>query len=704
MERIEFEFHGSKMAFETGNWAKQAHGAVIIHSGETMVMATAVRADPRRPGQDFMPLVCDYQEKAYAAGKIPGGFFKREGRPTEKETLTSRLIDRPLRPNFAKGYFDEVQIIANVLSKDEINEPDVHGITAASTALHISKIPFLQPLAAVRVGRLNGELIINPTHEQMEDENFDLNIVVAGSRDALLMVEGECKFIPEDVIVKALSYAHKEMQPLIDIQDELRKRVGVEKMEVKPIEMPEELEGLVADFSSDRIKENLEINDKQDRYAAFDKLREELHEHINGDKSEEDKYDSNMVYNLFNKVEKRLLRSMVLDQERRIGGRSYTDVRPIHVENHVLPRPHGSALFQRGETQALVVLTLGTSADEQKIESLLSEQWRRFILHYYFPPFSVGEARMLRGPGRREVGHGNLARRSLEPVLPSQDDFPYTMRIVSEIFESNGSSSMASVCGGSLALMDAGVKIKGQVAGIAMGLMQEGDKVAILTDILGDEDHMGDMDFKVAGTAKGVTAIQMDIKIDGLSEDLLEKALMQAKEGRLHILGEMNKVLDKPKDDLSPYAPRIITIQIPVEKIRDVIGPGGKVIRSIVEQTGVKMDVGDDGKILIASSDSAASDKAIKIVKGLTAEPEVGKFYMGKVVKIMDFGAFVEILPGQDGLVHISQLANYRVNQVEDEVKEGDEILVKVLDIDPRTNKIRLSRKEALDVNPEDVL
>ena len=702
MERIEFDFHGSKIALETGKLAKQASGSVLIHYGETFVMATAETDKNRRPGGDFFPLVCDYQEKTYAAGKIPGGFFKREGRPTEKEILTSRLIDRPLRPNFPDGFFDEVQIVANVLSKDDVNESDVLAITAASAALHISQIPFLHPLAAVRVGLIDGEFIANPTHEQIAAG--DMDIIVAGSSDAIVMVEGKCKFIPEEVMVKALSFAHKALQPLIDAQEELRKRVGKEKMTFEVTEPPEELVKIVSDFCEEKIKQNLTIKIKQERYSAFDKLREELLEHCIEGREEADLFEPKDIFALFNKLEYKLLRAMVLDEERRIDGRAYNEVRPIYCETDILPRPHGSALFQRGETQALVVMTLGTSTDEQKIEGLSTETWRRFLLHYNFPPFSVGEVKMLRGPGRREIGHGALARRGVTPVLPGKDDFPYTIRIVSEIMESNGSSSMATVCGSSLAMMAGGVPVSDQVAGVAMGLMQEGDKIAILTDILGDEDHMGDMDFKVVGTEKGITSIQMDIKIEGLSEEIMAKALNQAREGRLHILGEMNKVIDKPKTDLSDYAPRIKTLHIPVDKIRDIIGPGGRIIRGIVEETGVKIDVDDDGTVTIASTDGESARKAILIINGLTEEPEIGKYYMGKVQKIMDFGAFVEILPGTDGLVHISQLANHRVEQVEDEVKVGDKILVQILDIDPRSNKIRLSRKTALDKNPEDVL
>ena len=698
----ELDFHGNKMIFETGSWAKQAAGAVLIHYGETIVMVTSETDKNRRPGGDFMPLVCDYQEKTYAAGKIPGGFFKREGRPTEKETLTSRLIDRPLRPNFPKGFYDEVQIIANVLSKDDDNEADVLAITAASAALHISKIPFSGPLAAVRVGRVDGELVINPTHTQIEES--DIDIIVAGSRDAVVMVEGLCRFVAEKDLLAALNFAHTEMQPLIDIQEELRKEIGREKMTFEVTEPIPELVSLVEAFATDRIKQNLNIKPKQERYTAFRALRDDLIEHCNQGRDESEAYETGAILGVFDALEGRLLRDMVVGEGRRIDGRSLTEVRPVSCEIGVLPHPHGTALFQRGETQALAVVTLGTSADEQKIEGLYKDDWRRFILHYNFPPFSVGEVRMLRGAGRREIGHGALARRALMPVMPEAEEFPYTVRIVSEIMESNGSSSMASVCGASLAMMDAGVPIKDQVAGVAMGMMQMGDKIAILTDILGDEDHLGDMDFKVAGTQDGVTAIQMDIKIKGLSQQILAQALDQARDGRLHILNAMNQVIEKPRDSLSEYAPRIQSIQIPIERIKDVIGPGGRTIRGIIEETGVRIDVEDDGKILIASTDGESARQAVKIIRSLTAEAEVGKFYMGKVAKIMDFGAFVEILPGMDGLVHISQLAEERVRSVEDVCQVGDKFLVKVLDIDPRTNKIRLSRKAGLGLDPNEVL
>jgi polyribonucleotide nucleotidyltransferase len=700
MESIKLDFHGAELEFETGLWAKQAHGSIKIRYGETIVLVTAVTQLNRR-GVDFFPLVCDYFEKVYSAGKIPGGFFKREGRQTEKEILTCRLIDRPIRPSFPAGFRDEVQIVASVISKDDDNEGDVLAITAASAAIHISKIPFNTPLAAVRVGRIDGEFICNPTHAQIEES--DLNMVVAGTRDAIVMVEGGADFLGEDVLVDALEFAHDAMQPLIDAQDKLRELIGVEKMAFTPPAVDEELKARVDAFASDPIEKCLDINVKMDRYGAFDQLRNDLIAHLN-DGHEDDPVNAKDAFGYFNSLEKKIVRRRVIDEGNRIGGRAYDEVRPIECQVGVLPRPHGTALFTRGETQALVVLTLGTRTDEQKIESLTDEKWRRFLLHYNFPPYSVGEVKMLRGPNRREIGHGALARRALVSVVPTKEEFPYTIRLVSEILESNGSSSMASVCGGSLAMMQAGVPTKAQIAGVAMGLMQEGDKVAILTDILGDEDHMGDMDFKVAGSAEGVSAIQMDIKIAGLTKELMATALEQARKGRLHILGEMNKVIDKPAEGLSDHAPRIVSLKIPVEKIKDVIGPGGKIIRSIIEETGVRIDVEDDGTVLIASTDGDSAEKAIKIIKGLTTDPEVGKYYMGKVVRIMDFGAFVEIMPGTDGLLHISQLDERRIDKVEDVVNVGDEVLVQVLDIDPRSNKIRLSRKAALGMDPAEVL
>jgi len=699
---VETEIAGLKVSLENGWMAKQANGAVVVRVGDTMVLATAVASTSPREGGDFLPLTCDYLEKTYSAGKIPGGFFKREGRPSEKEVLTSRLIDRPLRPLFPKGYYNEVQIMAQVLSKDDTNEADVLAITGASAALHISNIPFNGPLAAVRVGYIDGQFIINPTHEQSEKSELDL--VVAGSREAIVMVEGEAKFVPEEIIAQALVRGHAALQPLIRLQEELREKVGLPKDTVKAVELPADLLAQVKNMATPRITANLNIQVKQERYRAFAKLREDLLAELNAGRAADDPLDPGAFVQCFNHVESEIMRHMILAQKRRIDGRSFDQVRPITIDVGLLPRTHGSALFTRGETQALVTVTLGTSSDEQKIEGLMGEEYRRFLLHYNFPPFSVGEAKPLRSPGRREIGHGNLARRAINLVLPAEENFPYTMRVVSDILESNGSSSMATVCGASLALMDAGIPTNAAVAGVAMGLVKGENDFAILTDILGDEDHLGDMDFKVCGSEKGVTAIQMDIKVTGITEPILAQALRQARDGRLHILGKMKDAIAAPRPDLSPYAPRITTLKIPVDKIRDVIGPGGKVIRGIIEQTGVKIDVEDDGRVMVASNNSEAASEAIRMIKELTAVPEVGKFYYGKVVRIEDFGAFVRILPGLDGLIHISQLDNRRVNTVDEVVRVGDDVLVKVIEIDEERGRIRLSRKAALGLNPKDVV
>ncbi len=701
MKTVEIELNGYKIQMETGKLAKQAHGAVIMRVGDTMVMATAVAEDKEREGRDFLPLTCDYQEKAWAVGKFPGGFFKREGRPTEIETLVSRMIDRPLRPKFPDGWVRETQIIATVISKDEIHPSDVMAITASSAALHISKVPFDGPLAGVRVGRVDGKLICNPTHQEIEQS--DIDIIVAGTKDAIVMVEGGAEFVSESDMVEAIMFGHKSMQPLIQMQEDLREAVGVEKVQFEsPVPNPEIFD-MVKGACLDKLKENLVIKEKMARYSALSELKKETVEKINADKDEENRIDPSEIAGAYGDLKSREMRRMILDEKRRIDGRKFDEIRPIACEVGYLPRVHGSAIFTRGETQAMVIVTLGTRSEEQKIEGLGDDVWRKFLLHYNFPPFSVGEAKFLRGPGRREIGHGALARRGVNPVLPNWDDFPYTIRIVSDILESNGSSSMATVCGSSLSLMDAGVPVKNPVAGIAMGLIMEGDNYAVLSDILGDEDHMGDMDFKVIGSKEGVTAIQMDIKIGGINEDILSRALEQAREGRLHILGKMAEAITEPRENLSKYAPRIITINIPVEKIKDVIGPGGKIIRSIVEETGAKIDVDDDGRINVASPDEQAAQAAIKRIRALTAELEVGKVYMGRVVKIVDFGAFVEVLPGQEGLVHISQIANERIGAVRDVISENDQFLVRVLDID-RTGRVRLSRKEALGLNPDDVL
>jgi len=688
-QRIEVDFQGRPLTIETGRLAKQAGGSALVQFGETVVLVTATASKAPREGIDFFPLTCDYQEKTFAAGKIPGGFFKREGRPAEREVLTSRLMDRPIRPLFPKGFRCETQVIATVLSHDRENDPDMIALVGASTALTLSDIPFNGPIAAVRVGRVDGAYVINPTVEQIAEA--DLNIIVAGSRDAIVMVEGGAQIIAEDGILEALFAAHDAMQPLIDVQERLRQAVGKPKREVVAPAVDEAFVASVREFAEPRLREALATSGKHERYAALDAVRDAAVEKFGGAAGERAKEVSGAVES----TKKKVVRAAIVQEGRRIDGRGLTDVRPITCEIDVLPRTHGSAVFTRGETQALVVTTLGTSADEQKIDALIGEHYKKFMLHYNFPPYSTGEVKFLRSAGRREVGHGALAERALMPVLPAEEKFPYTIRIVSEVLESNGSSSMATVCGGSLALMQAGVPVGGAVAGVAMGLIKEGDEVRVLSDILGDEDHLGDMDFKVAGTTDGVTALQMDIKIGGVTRAVMSEALAQAREARLHILGVMNETIATAGSELSEHAPRIETIRISVDRIRDLIGPGGKTIRALVAETGAKIDVQDDGTVFVASVDGAAMRKAIERIEGLTAEAVVGKIYRGTVRRVVDFGAFVEILPGTDGLVHISQLAPERVNSVTDVVHEGDVIDVKVLEID-KSGKIRLSRKEAL--------
>jgi polyribonucleotide nucleotidyltransferase len=688
-KKIETEFHGRPLSIETGRMAKQADGAALITFGETVVLVTAVASRSEREGIDFFPLTCDYQERTFAAGKIPGGFFKREGRPAEKEVLTSRLIDRPIRPLFPDGFRSETQVIATVLSHDKENDPDVVAMTGASTALQLSDIPFSGPIAAVRIGRVDGQFVINPGHSQFEQS--DLNLLVAGSRTGLVMVEGGARMLPEDVMLEALFTAHEAMQPLLDMQDELQQAVGRAKRTFTPPSFDEALFKRVSDAATPRLREALRVEGKHERSAAA----REAAQDVLAPFLEELPDQAGTLKAMIEEVKSRVMRGDIVNDGHRVDGRSTTDVREISCEVGMLPRTHGSSLFTRGETQALVVATLGTSSDEQKIDALIGEHYKKFMLHYNFPPFSVGEARFLRGPGRREIGHGALAERALLQVLPSEAEFPYTIRVVSEVLESNGSSSMATVCGATLALMDAGVPVKAPVAGIAMGLIHEGDKIAILSDILGDEDHLGDMDFKVAGTADGITALQMDIKIGQVDRDIMRQALYQARDGRLHILQHMTDTIGTPRTEVSMHAPRIVTLKIRPDKIRDVIGPGGKVIRGIIEETGVKIDVEDDGTVLIASTDGAAMKRAVEIVEGITAEAVVGKIYKGTVRKIVDFGAFVEILPGTDGLLHISQIGPGRVQRVTDVLKEGDEVSVKVLEVD-KSGKIRLSRKEAM--------
>ena len=669
--------------------AKQADGAALVQYGETVVLVTAVAAKDLKLDTDFFPLTVDYQEKTFAAGKIPGGFFKREGRPSEKEILTCRLIDRSIRPLFSEGLRCETQVIATVLSADRENDPDVVAMLGASAALHVSDIPFNGPLAGVRVGRSNGEWVINPTQTQLDES--DVDIFLSGSKDAIVMVEGGAQMVPEDEILEALFAGHRAIQPLLELQEELRRQVGKAKREVPLARLDPGVVRRVEELAAAKLKQALEVPEKLERYKRIAEVKAEVVPQALTEFPDRQKD----IKGAFEELKRNVFRGLVIHQERRIDGRGLKDIRPISCEVEVLPRTHGSALFTRGETQALVVTTLGTTSDEQRVDALIGEHFKKFMLHYNFPPFSVGEVKFLRGPGRREIGHGNLAERALVPVLPVDDSFPYTIRIVSEVLESNGSTSMASVCGGSLSLMDAGVPVVAPVAGIAMGLIKEGEHVRVLSDILGDEDHLGDMDFKVAGTADGVTSLQMDIKISGVNRDIMRQALHQAKAGRLHILEIMNGTLRAPRTNVSGHAPRIITLKVKPDKIREIIGPGGKVIRGIIEATGVKIDVEDDGTVRIASVDEEASRKAIEMVQRVAAEAEVGKIYKGTVRKIVEFGAFVEILPGTDGLLHISQLAPERVRKVTDVLKEGDEVLVKVLEVD-RQGKIRLSRKEAL--------
>ncbi len=687
--KIELDYCGRPLSIDLGKVAKQADGAVLVRFGETVVIATAVASKDVREEIDFFPLTVDYQEKTFAAGRIPGGFFKREGRPSEKEILTCRLIDRSIRPLFAGGVKAETQIIVTVLSADGENDTDVVAMLAASVALEISDIPFGGPLAGVRVGRINGEWVMNPL--QSEISRSDVNIFLSGTRDGILMVEGGAAVVPEEGVLDALFQGHQAIQPLLDLQEKLKDQLGKPKRVAAQQERDESLTTRVRDLAGEKLKEAVRIADKKQRNARIDEVGDE----VMTAGSEEFPGREKEVKGAFRDLEKFQLRDLVLQQRQRIDGRGLKDVRPITCEVGLLPRTHGSALFTRGETQALVVATLGTSSDVQRIDALTGEQFKKFMLHYNFPPFSTGEVKFLRSPGRREIGHGALAERALVPVLPEGDQFPYTLRVVSEILSSNGSSSMASVCGGSLSLMDAGVPIKAPVAGIAMGLIKDGDEVRVLTDILGDEDHLGDMDFKVAGTREGITALQMDIKISGVTREIMREALYQAQEGRLHILDAMDDTLSETRDEVSRHAPRITTLKVRPEKIREIIGPGGKVIRGIVDATGTKIDVQDDGTVTVASADEEGSRKAIDMIQGIVAEVEIGRIYKGTVRRVMDFGAFVEIMPGTDGLVHISQIADDHVRQVRDVLNEGDELMVKVLDVD-RQGKIRLSRKEAL--------
>jgi polyribonucleotide nucleotidyltransferase len=690
LQRVEKEIGGRRLVLEVGEVAKQANGAALIWYGETVVLVTAVVAPEVREGIDFVPLTVDYREKAYAAGKIPGGFFKREGRPSEREVLTSRLIDRPIRPLFPKGFGQETQVIATVLSADTDNDPDILAMIGASTALTISDIPFSGPIGAVRIGRIDGEFVINPSRQQQGMS--DLDLIIAGVDEGIVMVEGSGQEVPEDVLIDGLEVGHQVVREIIALQRDLRETVGRPKLSVAAVATEPIVMQRVRELATPHVRDAIRIAEKQARER---RMAEVLAETLTGlaDLPSEQQL---LIPNLIETVERDEMRTMILEQGRRADGRRTDEIRPISIRVGVLPRTHGSALFTRGETQALVVSTLGTSSDEQIVDELAGKSSKSFMLHYNFPPFSVGEVSPMRNPGRREIGHGALAERSIAPVLPSSETFPYTIRVVSEILESNGSSSMATVCGAALSLMDAGVPILAPVAGIAMGLIHEpGRGVAVLSDILGLEDHLGDMDFKVAGTATGITGFQLDVKIGGVGAEILRGALEQACQGRLFILETMASVIATPRTQLSTHAPRIVTIRINPDKIREVIGPGGKVIRGIIEKTGANIDIEDDGRINIASADEAASRAAIDIIRGITAEAEIGKIYRGKVKKIMDFGAFVEIMPGTDGLVHISQLADQRVKSVSDVLKEGEEVMVKVLEVD-KQGRIKLSRREAL--------
>ena len=689
-EQVSVDLGGRKLTLETGKMARQAHGAIVARYGDSVVLATACM-DTKATEKDFLPLTVDYREYTYAAGKIPGGFFKREGRPSEREILTSRLTDRPLRPLFSEGWATETQIIAAVLSADSENDPDVIGVTAASAALYVSKIPFNNPIACVRVGLIDGKLVVNPT--VAEQKTSLLNIIIAGSADAIVMVESGSMEVSEDTVADALEFGHAEIRKIVAAIKELGRRVNPEKIAVTPPAFDEVLYSEIKQKYGERLRDALDTakHPKLESYGLVDGIKDEIMAGI----PEDDADKRTLAYRAFERLRERIFRDDMLIRRRRPDGRAFDAIRQITCEVGVLPRVHGSALFTRGETQALVTTTLGTKEDKQRLDLLFEDEaFKRFMLHYNFPPFSVGEVKFLRGPGRREIGHGALAERALANLLPTEAEFPYAMRVVSDILESNGSSSMATVCGGSLSLMDAGVPLKAPCAGIAMGLVVEGDKYAILTDIAGAEDHYGDMDFKVAGTRQGITALQMDIKVSGVSISMMREALEQARKARLQILDTMESTISSGRTDISTYAPHLHILSIPTDKIRDLIGPGGKKIRSIIEATGVKIDVMDDGKVHVFANNGTAAEAALKMIRDTTATAEIGKTYLGTVVRIADFGAFVEIFPGTDGLLHISEIAEARIRAVRDELKEGDQVLVKVLAIEG--NKIRLSRKAVL--------
>lgn len=701
MEHLSVRIGNDELSFETGRIAKQAHGAVMARVGDTMVLAAVCVADEGRPGQDFFPLTVDYREKGFAAGKIPGNFFRREGRPTEREVLVCRLTDRPIRPLFPKSFVNELQVFSTVFSADNENNPDILSINAASAALHISKVPFQGPIGAVRVGYIDGQFVINPKMADMDLSELDL--VLAGTADSISMVEGAAHEFPEDKMIEALAFGHEHIKQICAAIEQLREKAGQPKMEVPEVKLNEEAVADVEAIAANGIRNLLKPMEKHARADGLKALKDEVKTKLL-EKYGEEVFTERAadISTAFGKLEKRLMREQVIQSNTRLDGRDLTTVRPITIEVGILPRVHGSCLFTRGETQAIVTTTLGTSGDEQRLDELTGEEFKRFMLHYNFPSWSVGEVRRISGPGRREVGHGRLAERALESVLPFKneeesepgDGFPYTIRVVSDITESNGSSSMASVCGGSLAMMDAGVPITAPVAGIAMGLIKEGDEVRVLTDILGAEDHLGDMDFKVTGTSEGITAFQMDCKIGGVSNEVMRQALNQARDGRLHILEKMNAALPAHREDISPYAPRIFTIMIHPDKIRDIIGPGGKVIRHIQRTTGAEIEIEDDGTVLVAATNAEIANMAIEMIKNITAEPEVGQIYKGKVTRIMNFGAFVSVMGGKEGLVHISELAPYHVRNVTDVVDIGDDVQVKVIEIDSM-GRINLSKVAA---------
>lgn len=686
---FKMDLAGREFIIETGKMAGQANGAAMVRYGDTAVLVTATASDKPREGIDFFPLSVDYEERLYSVGKIPGGFIKREGKPTEKAILTSRLIDRPIRPLFPKGFRNDVQVIATVLSVDQNNSPEIAAMIGASVALSISDIPFMGPTGSVSVGLVDGEFIINPNIEQQEKS--ELQLVVSGTKDAIMMVEAGAREVPEDVMLEAIMFGHEKIKKIVAFIEDIVAQVGKEKMEVILYEIDPELEKAVREYTTDKMIDAIRTVEKLERNENMDKVKEETLEHFAEMYPERETEISDVIYN----ITKEEVRRMILEEGKRPDDRRIDEIRPIACEVGLFARTHGSGLFTRGQTQVLTIATLGAMGDVQILDGLGLEEFKRYMHHYNFPPYSVGETRFLRGPGRREIGHGALAERALEPVIPNEEEFPYTIRLVSEVLSSNGSTSQASVCGSTLALMDAGVPIKAPVAGIAMGLIKEDDKIAILSDIQGIEDFLGDMDFKVAGTEKGITAIQMDIKIAGIDREILQKALEQARKGRLYILGKMLEVISEPRLEISPYAPKIIRTIVDPDKIRDIIGPGGRTINKIINETGVKIDIEDDGRVFIAAPDKDSGEKALQIIKALTKEVEVGEIYLGRVLRTTSFGAFVEIAPGKEGMIHISKLAHKRVDKVEDVINIGDEVLVKVIEID-KQGRINLSRKDAL--------